>query len=113
MMRVLLDTNIILDFVLNRPPFANNAAEILRAHEKGDIEGYISAITPVNLYYITRKMSRIRAEALTTNKTGLFYYNWNINTIFDHATFFRILICPYIPASVAGVAVNIICHVAE
>lgn len=56
MMRVLLDTNIILDFVLNRSPFAADAAAILRAHQKGDIEGYISAITPVNLYYIARKM---------------------------------------------------------
>lgn len=56
MMRVLLDTNVILDFVLNRPPWSSYAAAILRAHQKGDIEGYISAITPVNLYYIARKM---------------------------------------------------------
>ena len=55
-MRVLLDTNVILDFVLNRPPFAANAAAILKAHQNGDIEAYISAITPVNLYYIARKM---------------------------------------------------------
>ena len=56
MMRVLLDTNIILDLLLAREPFVENAALIWQAHEKGLLIGYVSAITPINVFYIGRKL---------------------------------------------------------
>ena len=56
MMRVLLDTNIVLDFLLDRLPFADEATAIWEANVRGDIEGYVLAITPVNVYYIARKI---------------------------------------------------------
>ncbi|MBE7550781.1 MAG: PIN domain-containing protein [Anaerolineales bacterium] len=55
MTRALLDTNVILDLFLDRPPFAAEAALLWQANEKGDFEAYISAITPVNRFYIARK----------------------------------------------------------
>lgn len=54
-MRVLLDTNVILDFLLDREPFAQAAADLWQANEDGDIDAYVSAMTPVNVFYIARK----------------------------------------------------------
>jgi predicted nucleic acid-binding protein len=51
MKRVLLDTNVVLDFLLDRAPFAEAAAEVWEANRQGRIEIYVSAITPVNVFY--------------------------------------------------------------
>jgi predicted nucleic acid-binding protein len=70
-MRVLFDTNVILDVLLDRPGFAEPAAALWRANEEGRLEGYISAMTPVNVFYIARKLKgaeiarQIAAELLT------------------------------------------------
>lgn len=56
MMRVLLDTNVVLDFLLDRQPFASEATAIWEANKRGDFEGYVLAITPINVYYIARKL---------------------------------------------------------
>ncbi len=55
-MRVLLDTDIILDLLLERPDFVDDAAEIWKANEQERFQGFVSAITPVNLFYIARKL---------------------------------------------------------
>ena len=55
-MRVLLDTNVILDFLLDRRPFAGPAEEVWQALQQGRAEGYVSPITPVNVFYIAHKM---------------------------------------------------------
>jgi len=54
-MRVLLDTDVILDVVTARAPFTSEAAELLDLSEKGAFEAYISALTPLNVFYIARK----------------------------------------------------------
>ncbi|MFP4396014.1 MAG: type II toxin-antitoxin system VapC family toxin [Anaerolineales bacterium] len=51
-MRVLFDTNIILDLFLDRDPFADHAAALWRANTEGRLNGFVSVITPVNLFYI-------------------------------------------------------------
>ena len=56
MIRVLVDTNVALDFLLDRAPFADAAAALWQANEKGQIEAYVSVITPVNVFYIARKL---------------------------------------------------------
>jgi len=55
-MRVLFDTNIILDLLLDREPFAEHAAELWCANADGRIEGFVSVITPINLFYIARRL---------------------------------------------------------
>ena len=55
-MRVLLDTDVVLDVVLAREPFAQESVEIFRLHEQGKIDAYIAAITPINVFYVTRKL---------------------------------------------------------
>lgn len=54
-MRVLFDTNVVLDLLLERPGFADDAGLLFDAHDLGKIEAYISAITPVNVFYISKK----------------------------------------------------------
>ncbi len=58
-MRVLLDTNVILDFLLDRQPFAGPADEVWQALQQERAEGYVSPITPVNVFYIARKMKGV------------------------------------------------------
>jgi predicted nucleic acid-binding protein len=53
-MRVLLDTNILLDVLLDRSPFADHAAKIWSAIQDKKIDGWISAISINNLYYISK-----------------------------------------------------------
>jgi predicted nucleic acid-binding protein len=55
-MRVLLDTDVILDLLLDRAGFVEHAAALWEAHEQGRLEAYISVITPVNVFYIARKL---------------------------------------------------------
>lgn len=55
-MRVLLDTNVILDLFLDRAPFADAAATLWLAHEREQLSVYVAAITPVNLFYIAPKL---------------------------------------------------------
>ncbi len=55
-MRVLIDTNIILDYVLERHPFHAEASEIIMLAAGEMFDGYLSAITPVNAYYVGKKL---------------------------------------------------------
>ena len=60
-MRALIDTNILLDLLLERPVFVGMADAIWQANVEGRFEGYISAITPVNLFYIARRLRNLTA----------------------------------------------------
>ena len=55
-MRVLIDTNVILDYVLERQPFHADAEEIVLRVAKRKFVGYVSSITPINVYYTGRKL---------------------------------------------------------
>lgn len=54
-MRVLLDTNVVLDFVLQRQPFFIEADEIFLRLRNNEFDGFVSPITPINVFYTTRK----------------------------------------------------------
>ena len=53
--KVLLDTDVLLDFFFNREPFASDAAKVLSLCELKKIEGYITPVICSNLYYLLRK----------------------------------------------------------
>ena len=54
-MRVLLDTNVVLDVLLDRSPWAVDAAEVWRLCLEGTLSGHISATSLTNIYYVARK----------------------------------------------------------
>ena len=65
-MRALLDTNIVLDFLLVRGHLFNEANEIFIKLQNEEFEAFVSPITPVNTFYIARKMvGKDRAHELT------------------------------------------------
>ncbi len=55
-MRILLDNDVVLDYVLKRQPFYVPAEEIFMLNAKNDITVYVSGITPVNVFYTGRKL---------------------------------------------------------
>ncbi len=59
-MRVLFDTNVILDLLLDREPFSQDAAVCLSMVESGEIEGWLCASTVTTLHYLIRKSAGVR-----------------------------------------------------
>lgn len=51
-MRVLLDTNVVLDVLLDRRPFAKEASQIFAMVEKSSIEGFLCATTVTTIDYL-------------------------------------------------------------
>jgi predicted nucleic acid-binding protein len=54
-MRVLLDTNIILDHILKRPPQWENAKKIFELIYNDEISGCMTANTVTDIFYIAKK----------------------------------------------------------
>lgn len=54
-MKVLFDTNILLDVLLNRSPHAAPAARLLALVDNGRIEGSVCATTVTTVYYLAAK----------------------------------------------------------
>lgn len=55
MTRILIDTDIILDFFFDRQPFAENAAKILSLCESKEIKGFVTPVIISNVYYLLRQ----------------------------------------------------------
>lgn len=55
-MKILFDTNIILDVMLLREPFYRVASFLLAAVERKTIEGYICSITVTTIHYLVTKV---------------------------------------------------------
>lgn len=60
MIRVFLDTNILLDVLGERQPFCFLAARIWNQARLGKIEAAISAISVTNAFYILRKQDSLK-----------------------------------------------------
>lgn len=54
-MKVLLDTNVVLDAVAAREPWNSAAQKIVLLTAEGEIEGFITANCLTDIYYIARK----------------------------------------------------------
>ncbi len=54
-MRVLVDTNVILDVLLDRKPFAESGKAVFALAEQSVIEGYICATTVTTVDYLLRQ----------------------------------------------------------
>ena len=55
-MRILFDTNVILDVLLDHEPFSSTAAKLFSKVETGEITGYVCATTITTIHYLTSKM---------------------------------------------------------
>lgn len=64
-MRLFLDTNVILDLILNRQPFFDDIAKIVTLSEKGKQKLVTSSVSFVNCNYILGRS--IKKEKVTEN----------------------------------------------
>lgn len=54
-MRVLFDTNIVLDLLLEREPFVAPAAGLVQLVERGELVGVLGATTVTTIFYLAEK----------------------------------------------------------
>ena len=55
-MRILFDTNVVLDVLLDREPFSSTSAKLFSKVESGEISGYVCATTITTIHYLARKV---------------------------------------------------------
>jgi predicted nucleic acid-binding protein len=58
-MRVLLDTNIVLDVLLNRAPWVADSSAIWAACDQSRLAGYLSASAITDIFYIARRATDV------------------------------------------------------
>lgn len=54
-MKIMCDTNVVLDVLLDREPFVQDSYKILSLCEEHRIHGFVSASSISDIYYLTRK----------------------------------------------------------
>ena len=59
-MRILVDTNVVIDWLTRREPFHRDAEHIMAGCMAGDIEGHLTAHMLPDLFYILRKDLSVR-----------------------------------------------------
>lgn len=57
-MKVLIDTDVILDFFYDRKPFSNEATQLIYLCEKGVVQGFVTTVMLSNIYYLLRKTAK-------------------------------------------------------
>jgi predicted nucleic acid-binding protein len=75
-LRVLFDTNVVLDLLLDREPHSTHAAELFSRVECGEITGFVCATTITTIHYLASK-----ANGIHSAKKGV----QNLLTLFDIA----------------------------
>lgn len=63
-MKIMCDTNVIIDVLLEREPFVEDSYKVLELCEKHKIDGFVSASSITDIYYLVKKY---------THSTGLAY----------------------------------------
>ncbi|MDR1703650.1 MAG: PIN domain-containing protein [Clostridiales bacterium] len=63
-MKVLIDTNVILDIILKREPYFKDAERLTVLVEKGHMIGYITAAAVTDIFYIASKKLQSKKDAL-------------------------------------------------
>lgn len=67
-MKIMVDTNIIIDVLLEREPFIDDSYKLLSLCEEHKVDGFISASSITDIYYLVRKYSH--SNELAYNAVG-------------------------------------------
>ncbi len=54
-MKIMCDTNVIIDVLLEREPFVEDSCKILKLCEEHKIDGFVSAASVTDIFYLVRK----------------------------------------------------------
>ncbi|TDO27177.1 type II toxin-antitoxin system VapC family toxin [Sediminibacterium goheungense] len=72
-MKVFLDINIVLDFLLKRPSFDDEAMDIFKLLYKKEIDGYLSAVSYTQIgYYLQKYVGKPAAKEILRDLNKLF-----------------------------------------
>ncbi len=72
-MIILLDTNVVLDVLLDRDPFSAPASQLMSLVEKGEVVGFLCATTVTTIHYLaTKVMGSTKAQNQIKNLLNLF-----------------------------------------
>ncbi len=80
-MRVLFDIDVILDLLLDRRPFANDAGILLSKAELGELIGYVCATGVTTVHYLARKAIGERRARLEVQKLLTFLEPAMVNRV--------------------------------
>lgn len=58
MKHVMIDTNVALDVLANRKPFAEEASQLFNLAAQGRVKLYLSSLSYTNLFYVLKKDNR-------------------------------------------------------
>jgi predicted nucleic acid-binding protein len=72
-----LDTNVVIDYLAQRPPFWPDAAELMQAGVNGEARLYVSSLSFTNIYYILRR---------ATSAQQAWQLLWNLEQLVDIVT---------------------------
>ncbi|MGB7442495.1 MAG: PIN domain-containing protein [Coleofasciculaceae cyanobacterium] len=70
-MRALIDTNIVLDYLLEREPFLQDADALFQAIGSEQVIGYVTATTLTDIFYIARRQTQSVERARQVVSTTL------------------------------------------
>lgn len=72
-MAILVDTNIVLDWILKRQQFHQAATQVIEYCIRGEVKGYLAAHSILNVFFITRKdFSTIERQQLSKLRCSKF-----------------------------------------
>lgn len=63
-MRIIVDTNVVLDVLMNRAEFFQPSYDVLKLSAFGDVEGYVTASSVTDIYYMVYKNCKDRVKSL-------------------------------------------------
>ncbi|MBS3948505.1 MAG: PIN domain-containing protein [Dethiobacter sp.] len=56
-MKILIDTNVIIDYLADRTPFADHSEQVLALCGSGKVTGLVTANAITDIYYVLRKVA--------------------------------------------------------
>ena len=65
-MKVMIDTNVVLDVLLERQPFFQASYEVMKRSALEEIEGFVSATAATDIFYLLRRALGERRAAKET-----------------------------------------------
>ncbi len=72
MKTILLDTDVLMDFFLDRRPFSDDSAVLISMCEEKKVTGFITPVIYSNLYYLLRRLSS--HQTVVSNLRKLFSF---------------------------------------
>ncbi|MEI6971213.1 MAG: PIN domain-containing protein [bacterium] len=85
-MRVLVDTNVVLDVLLDRKPFADTAVQVFALVEESKIEGFLCATTITTVgYLLGQALAPEKARGALQRLLGLFEIAPVNRSVLEHA----------------------------